>query len=404
MSPVLARMTDAGTSFPSNTRRFCVKLSIPAGAFAHGFAAALSAAARGNLQPVLSHVLCTAEAGGTVILEGTDNTRGVRAVLAGAQVDEPGRAILHGEVVGAFLGHHREGTLTLTVATSLTRLSVGGSQCRPPVIPADTYPAADESDNARPFADLTVADLLTAVRRSTFAASDDVVGSKDGTVETRGVLFQAGGGAVRIAGMTANMAAITRTPATVHAENGVMIPAGTLGLIRKNLPDDGGTVRVLLLPGDTGLVFRTDTRSLWVRGLNAKVPPVAKLVPPADNQPLFACEDATPLFVAASRASVSLDREAPRAECKFTTEGCVIRTSSPTRGESEERFTLPGYTGGMVECGFLGQSLLQIGGGLRKEEGVRAAIHQMGHRRLVVRYGTQDSGGLAILMEMGDKE
>lgn len=380
-----------------------VKLTIPVQGFNLGFQAAISAAAKGSLQPVLSHVLCTAGDDGTVILEGTDNTRGVRAVVAGAVVETAGRLLLHGEVVGSFLGLNREGDLSITHNQSMTRLSVGGSKCQPPVVPADTYPEGANLADAQPFASLAVGDLLTAVRRSAFAASDDVVSDKNGTVETRGVLFQAGGGALRIAGMTANMAAITRVPAVVPAEAGVMLPAATLGLIRKNLPDDGGQVRVLLLAGGTGLAFQTDTRTLWVSALNVKVPPVARLVPPADNQPLWACEDATPLFAANRQASVSSDRESPRAAFEFSPAGSVVRTSSPTRGESEVRFSLPGYTGGSVECGFMGQSLQQIGEGLKREDGVRAAVHQMGHLRLVVRYGTQESGGLAILMEMGDR-
>lgn len=382
-----------------------VRLTIPVQGFTQAFQAAISAAAKGSLQPILSHVLCTAEADGTVVLEATDNTRGVRAVVAGAVVEAAGRVVLHGEVVGSFLGLNRDGNLSITHTQSMTRLAVGGSECRPPLVAADTFPAGPQVADAQEFATLAVGDLLTAVRRSAFAASDDVVSDKSGTVETRGVLFQAGGGALRIAGMTANMAAITRVPAVTPGEAGVMLPAATLGLIRRNLPDDGGQVRVLAMTGPNGIVglaFQTETRTLWVSALTVKVPPVARLVPPKDNQPLFACDDATPLFDGMKRAAVSCDRESPRAVCSFAADGCKIHTSSSTRGESTSRFVLPGYTGGSVECGFLGQSLQQIGEGLKREDGVRAAIHEMGHRRLVVRYGTEESGGLAILMEMSE--
>lgn len=383
-----------------------MKFTMPLPAFREAFASALAGASAGKLaHPLLSHVLCIAESDGRIVLHGTDNTKGVITTLLGARVDEPGRAVLHGAVVGSFL-QVNDGDLTVRATASLVKFQADGGECRPPLLTAGEYPVNTTPERAILAAEVLADDLLTAVRRSAFAATDDVVEDKSGTVKTRGVLIQVAGTALRVAGMHANLAAITRCPATVHTPAEAMVTAATLGLIRKSIPKGGEPVRVKFLgdaQGVAAVVFETPRTTLWVSALSQKSPPVAKLIPAKGAVPLFRTTDAGPLFAANSRALVTISTESQRGKFRFDADGCEVTTGSPERGESAVQFTLPEYTGEPVSVDFLAPSVHQIGQGLKREDGTRAEVHRIGSGlRLVVRYGTDESGGLAVLMQMAD--
>lgn len=383
-----------------------MRFSLPAAAFRAAFDTAAAGCGKGPLSPILHHVLCDAQGDGTVKLYGTDNTRGVTATLAGVRVEEPGRAVLHGPVVGAFLAAGgKADDLTVRSTPNVVILRAGGGECKPPILAVDQFPAAGEA-GGEVAAEITADDLLTAVRRSAFAATDEAATDRHGQEVSRGVLIQAGSDAIRIAGMNSMLAAVTKAPATVHAGGSVMVPKHALGLIVKTLPGGGEVVRVRFLPGEPsgGVVFETPTVNLWVRAVQSKLPPVGQLVPPPDAKPVWRCDDALPLFTANRQALVSISDESQRGKFAFGADGCEVKTGSPTRGESAVRFALPGFVGEAVKCDFLAPAVEKIGGGLRKEDSVRAELHRMGHLRLVVRYGTPESGGLAVLMQMGERE
>lgn len=384
-----------------------MRFRVPVKAFHPAYSAALAAASKSSPQPIMKHVLCRVAAEGTVTLEGTDGHRGVIARVQGVEVVAEGAVIFDGQKVDGILRANADSVLDVeaTEVAVVVRCEedVKGrkqvSRHSLAVFPPDQFPSiASNIEQARLSASLPVNDLLTLFRRVKFAASDDVADEKN---KSRGVMFRADGGRVEVAGIqpTLSIAAGASCAAQVAAPTSLMVPANALTLLASVLPKSDGTAEVRTTT--VGLAVVTGDCEAWVTAMASNLPAVHKLFPTADHPPACRWADAQPFFTAVERAMVTTSDESVRGFFTFGPGGGVVRTSAPDKGESEVPFDLPDFAGEAVEVPFNTQAVRKIEGGLRKEDQVSAALHLMGKfLRLVVRYGTPEAGGQAVLVQM----
>ena len=387
-----------------------MKFRVPVKAIHPAYTAALAAASKGSLQPLLRHVLCRVSADGVVTLEGGDGLRGVVARVEGVEVQAEGSAVLDLKLDG-LLRANGDSVLSVEAGESATavrfeRQSNGRTLTARHSLPAvdpQQYPSvAGRIAAAEPVARLPVGELLTLVRRVRFAASDDMA---EGKSQARGVLVQTAGGRLHVASMQPQVSAAAEAVAVAEVvkDLGGMFPANSLTLLGGVLPKGEEPVEVRM--SASGLVVLTKSTDVWVTAMHAPLLDLGKLFPAADRQPVCRWSDAWPLLEAVAQAAVTTSDDRIAGFLTLDHDGGVVRTSAPESGASEVPFDLPEFDGQRVEVPFNTAAILRIAGGLRKEDSVSAEIHQMGaFLRLVLRYGTTEAGGRAALVQMTERE
>lgn len=384
-----------------------MRFVIPVPAFQPAFSAACLGASKNSPKPIMQQVLCRATADGVLRLEGTDGGRAVIATVEGVQVDQPGDAVLHAAKLTEILRESRGKVLTVDAREDAVRVlakgeqQTRGSEFRLPAFAAAEFPAIGERmAGAQAVGRLTGEQLLGAVSRAGFAASDEVLSEQ---LQARGVLIQVsqsgGVGKLAVFGHHPTFAALGTVAAEHLADGGVMVPSAGLSLIRAVIEDDSQSVEVRVSPAF--LVLVSATRTLLITALESPMPPISRIIPPRTATPLAKWEDARPLLQAAREAAVTTDRENVRGDCSLSADGGVIRTQTAESGASEIPFDLQGYEGPPVAVGFNSHHLRAMAAGLKGEQSVQGEIHEINDfHRLVLRYGTPEAGGAAVIQQM----
>jgi DNA polymerase III sliding clamp (beta) subunit (PCNA family) len=387
-----------------------VKFTVPARAFQPAYSAALAAAAKRTTKPVLTHVKCTAEADGTVTLQGTNGDLAVVARLVGVTVERPGEVILNGPKTAEAVGLNRTSNLTIDAGDSRVEIRAAdpdrpkrNSEYRWAAIPVAEFPdVAGLIDRTAVVAVVKADDVRAMVRRAGFAAAKEI--EQEG-YDTTGVAVQVGGGWAMIGSMHRELAAYARVRVLEVAEGSAVVPPEAIDLLSAVLPGGGEGVEIRFAPGDDcrGVAFSTPLGSVWTRTTTARVLARDRVVPP--TPPLCGWLNGLELLDAAHRASPTTGPESVRVRVTVGADGGLARTDTPDVGRSEAEFDAEGFAGEPVNLGVNWSALKLLRRAFAGESAVRVEVHQKGdHRKLVVRVGDESADGVAVVQGMADRD
>ena len=119
----------------------------------------------------LNGIRITAGSSGTVTLEATDLKSSVKCPAKGAEVIEPGVAVLNSAIFGNMLKKASAKTITLEVSGSRGTLTAGGSKSRFAVIAPETFPNIQASSGAEEICTIQASDLGKLINEGSCAAS-----------------------------------------------------------------------------------------------------------------------------------------------------------------------------------------------------------------------------------------
>ena len=199
----------------------------------------------------LGGIRITAGEDNTVTLEATDLKSSVKCSALGANVIEPGVAVLNAVMFGNIFRKTSAKTLTLETSQERGALSTGKSRSRFAVIPADTFPKIPESSGAESICSIMESDLGRVILEGSSAAS----APSDFPKYMGTCLLRTAGQYILAVSTDGKRLARSQTLCTVHKEEDLLMPAAALRELAKLFNNDS---KVEVLADGSTVWFRIE--------------------------------------------------------------------------------------------------------------------------------------------------
>ncbi|HUR54143.1 MAG TPA: DNA polymerase III subunit beta, partial [Gemmataceae bacterium] len=138
-----------------------------------------------------------------------------------------------------------------------------------------------------------------------------------------------------------------------------LVPAKTIGLLERNLTDDGELVRVGLRPNEA--LFQTERAMIYTRLVEGRFPPFRDII--ADTRKRSNRKIPLPVgpFLSCVRqAAIMTDDESKRVDMTFAPGQVTMQARGAETGSSEVELPLPEYDGDEVKIAFDPQYLIEF--------------------------------------------
>lgn len=319
-----------------------------------------AAVAARTTKPILSNVKATA-AGDGLTLVAYDTEVGIRYELRGILVGRPGSAILPISQLTQILRESSDDDISLDADDNGTAVKAGTSRFKMPGYPVDEFPDIPAFDDGGRYHEISAGVLRTMIRRTAFA-----VDKKDTAARfaLTGVLWEADGKVARLVATDSKRLAMCEGPASIYGppenvKGSHLVPAKTMGLLERNLTDDGELVRVALRPNEA--LFQTDRATIYSRLVEGRYPPYRDII----GQTRKGASVKVPLPVGpflsrVRQAAIMTDDESKRVEMKFEPGKVSMHAHGAETGSSEVELPLEEYDGPEVEIAFDPQYLVEF--------------------------------------------
>jgi DNA polymerase-3 subunit beta len=318
-----------------------------------------AAVAARTTKPVLSNVKATAEGDGLTLVA-FDTEVGIRYELRGIDVARDGSAILPIAQLTQILRESTDDELSLDATDDGTKVKAGTSRFEMPGYPVEEFPDFPTIDDGGKYHEVSAGVLRAMIRRTAFAAD-----KKDSTrFALSGVLWEADGKAARLVATDSKRLAVCDGPAALFGppeptKGSHLVPAKAIGLLERNLTDDGELVRVALRPNEA--LFQTDRWTIYTRLVEGRYPPYRDII----GQTRKGAGVKVPLPVGpflsrVRQAAIMTDDESKRVEMTFAPGSVTMQARGAETGSSEVELPLPEYDGPEVRIAFDPQYLVEF--------------------------------------------
>lgn len=343
-----------------------------------------AAVAPRTTRPILANLKAVAQ-DDALILMGTDMEVGIRYELRGVKVSRAGAAVLPPGRLISILQETGDLDITLDADKETTKIKLTTGRYEMPGGEPDEFPDIPTFDAGGRHHEITAGALRTLIKRTAFAAE-----RKESTRwAVTGVLWEADGGKARLVATDTKRLAMTEGPAEVHGEPEAkaashLIPIKAVGILERNLADDGEVIRVALKPNEA--LFQTERALIHTKLVEGRFPPYRDIIPKklAVKLPVNAAD-----FLARIRqAAIMAEGESKRVDFHFQPGKVILTARGPDTGSSEVVLDLPEYAGPEIDIAFDPQYLTEM---LRAVEGEPTVTLEMtdGQKPAVFRVGEQ---------------
>jgi DNA polymerase-3 subunit beta len=246
-------------------------------------------------------------------------------------------------------------------------VKAGTSRFEMPGYPVDEFPDFPSFDDDGRYHEVSAGTLRTMIRRTQFAADKKDSG---GRFALTGVLWEAEGKTARLVATDTKRLAMCEGPATLFGppeptKGSHLVPSKAVGLLDRNLLDDGELVRVCLRPNDA--LFKTDRATIYTRLVEGRYPPYREVLNQARKQATVKVPLPAETFLSKVRqAAIMTDDDSKRVDMSFEPGKVTMQARGAETGSSQVEMTLEGFDGPEVEIAFDPQYLIEF---LRAVEG-----------------------------------
>lgn len=308
---------------------------------------------RRSTQPVLSHVLLDAQAGG-LVMTATDTEVAFIGTLV-AHVEVTGKVAVDAAQLFQVVRSLPEPTLRLQLLPNhQLEIISGRAWFRVPGLPAEDYPALPPFET-RSSLQVSERELRRIVDQTHFSvATDDTRFGLNGAHFEGAPLMN--GWALRMVATDGHRLCAAEAPVSVepHIPPQVLVPRKALQVLRKLLEGGG---EVVLEFGESAVRLRQGDQSFWFRMLEASFPDYRQVVPKGDGYTVKLRRDE---FTSTLRRVQILASERARPVSFWLQDDEVeISISSREKGEVRERLAIE-YTGESMKIGFNVRYLLDV--------------------------------------------
>jgi DNA polymerase-3 subunit beta len=296
-----------------------------------------------------------------------DTEVGIRYELRGMNVGRAGAAILPINQLTQILRESDDDEISLDTGSEATAVKAGTSRFQLPTRPVDEFPDIPAFDDGGRYHEVTAGILRTMIRRTAFAADRKDSG---GRFALKGVLWEAEGKVARLVATDTTRLALCEGPASVYGaaeatKASHLIPPKAIGLLERNLIDDGELVRVGLRTNDA--LFQTERAMIYTTLVQGKYPPYRDIIGKTRKDSGVKIDLPVEGFLARVRqAAIVTDEESKRVDMTFAPERVTMEARGAATGSSEVELPLPEYDGPEVKIAFDPSYLIEF---LRAMEG-----------------------------------
>src|SRR5262245_62079196 len=319
-----------------------------------------AAVAARTTKPILSNVKATAADDGLTLVA-YDTEVGIRYELRGILVGKPGSAILPIAQLSQILRESNDDDISLDADDNETKVKAGTSRFAMRSYPVDEFPDIPAFDDGGRYHEITAGVLRTMIRRTAFA-----VDKKDTAARfaLTGVLWEADGKVARLVATDSKRLALCEGAASVYGppestKGSHLVPAMTMGLLERNLTDDGELVRIGLRPNEA--LFQTERSMIYPRLVEGRYPPYRDII----GQTRKGATVKVPLPVGpflsrVRQAAIMTDDESKRVDMTFEPGKVRMEARGAETGSSEVELPLEEYDGPEVKIAFDPQYLVEF--------------------------------------------
>ena len=318
-----------------------------------------AAVAARTTKPVLSNLKATAT-DDALTLVAYDTEVGIRYEMRGIHVLRGGSAILPLSQLTQILRESNSDEISLDAGDDGTKVKAGGSRFEMPGFPVDEFPDIPVFDDEGRYHEVTAGVLRTMIRRTAFAAD-----KKDSTrFALSGVLWDAEGTTARLVATDSKRLAVCEGPATLYGPTETtkashLVPAKTIGLLERNLTDDGELVRIALRPNEA--LFQTERAMIYTRLVEGRFPPFRDIIANTRRQSNLKIPlPVAPFLSCVRQAAIMTDDESKRVDMTFNAGTVTMQARGAETGSSEVELPLPEYDGAEVKIAFDPQYLVEF--------------------------------------------
>ena len=345
-----------------------------------------AAVAARTTKPILSNIKATAE-GDRLTVVAYDTEVGIRYELRGILVGRPGSAILPITQLTQILRESSDDDLSLDADDNGTKVKVGTSRFELPAYPVDEFPDIPTFDDEGRYHEVTAGVLRTMIRRTQFAADKKDSG---GRFALTGVLWEAEGKTARLVATDTKRLAMCEGAAVLYGppeatKGSHLVPSKAIGLLERNLIDDGELVRVSLRPNDA--LFQTERAMIYTRLVEGRYPPYRDVIGQARKSATVKVALPVDAFLSRVRqAAIMTDDDSKRVDMTFGDGKIVMKARGAETGSSEVEMPLADYDGPEVQIAFDPQYLVEFLRALESEatvtldmsDGTKSALFRCG--------------------------
>jgi DNA polymerase-3 subunit beta len=293
-----------------------VKLTAQRDALLAGIQCAAGGIPSKDIRPVLKNYKATADADGTLTLSASDLELGVRVLVAGVTVSEPGEALWPAGRTAAILRETSASDVTISGGVEGLNIDCDGATFDMPGEDPALFPDIPTFNEDRYH--LIASDVLRQmIRRTAFAAAT----GETARFAMTGVLFELDGDTVRLVATDGRRLAKCEGKGKSHGGHETskasppLVPVKALHLLEKNLGGDGGgDVKVCFRANE--VLFATDTATVYSRLVDGRFPDYRQVFPKkaAAGEATFTVER---LCQAIRQAAIMADDESRRVSFAF---------------------------------------------------------------------------------------
>lgn len=306
--------------------------------------ASVAVAAR-DVKPILKNLKAIADEGRCTLMA-TDLELGIRLEVRSVNVAEPGEAIIPAARLLAILREAQDEELTVEADPNACTITGQHLEFEMPSEDPANFPDlptfADEK-----YHELTAGQLRDMIRRTVFAAADDV-----GRYSMTGVLWELDDEQARLVATDGRRLALALGPAKAHGGHTTkgmqpVVPSKAMSLLERNLQDDEEAVHVCFRPNE--VLFRTERATIYSRLVEGRFPDYRQVLPKKQTAkvPLK-----VPDFTAAVRqAAIMTDEESKRVVFHFAKGKLTLQAQGPNTGRSKVELPVE-YEGKALDISF----------------------------------------------------
>lgn len=306
-----------------------------------------------EIKPILKNLKVDCHPG-VCEISATDLEVGVRAMVEGVNVLEPGPALLPAAKLIAMLRELKTPEVEITADPGGAEVTSDGVFYELPGEDADAFPSFPGFDDVTSSWTVPAGVLRESIHRTAFAVSGDTQ-----RYAMSGVLWSFDGGTLRMVGTDGRRLALVEGACQGEGSGtlSAIIPAKTLGLLERTLSgvEADDTAEVVIRPNE--VLVRCGGSTVYSRVVEGRFPDYSSVLPKTSGVEVRLSAEA---FSAGVRqAAIMTDSETKRVTCSFAAGELTITGVGAGSGKSRVRQSIE-HAGKTVSINFNPQYLLEF--------------------------------------------
>ena len=300
-----------------------------------------------STKDAIAGVLITASEDNTVILEATDLKTSIRCTAKGANVIEPGTAVIPAAIFGSILKKLSADDFVLEVNSTRGLLNAGSNKMRFSVISPEIFPKIYGSEEGEIICEINAKALAQILAEGSSAASQP----QDFPKYLGTCLLRTAEGVLMAVATDGKRLSLSKSACEVSKDIDILLPAQAVKELSKNFSSCSDDDKVRILANDSTVWFVLENAEYSVRSVDAAFPKFERILNAdrhttlkINSKDLYSVLERIDIIAKTTPAHIMAMALNPDGELQIT-------ARAPELGTTSEKFTA-NIEGGYLQLGF----------------------------------------------------